>query len=39
LHEADIIIVGDNSLSPIDALKGIRIIVNDGKVVLNKVEQ
>jgi len=37
--EADIVIVGDNPLSSIDALKDIRIIVNDGQVVFNKVDQ
>jgi imidazolonepropionase-like amidohydrolase len=37
--EADIVIVGDNPLSSIEALKDIRMIVNDGKVVLNKVDQ
>lgn len=36
--EADIVIVGDNPLSSIAALKDIRIIVNDGQVVFNKVE-
>ena len=34
--EADIVIVGDNPLSSIAALKDIRIIVNDGQVVFNK---
>jgi imidazolonepropionase-like amidohydrolase len=37
--EADIVIVGENPLSSIDALKDIRVIVNDGKVVFNKVDQ
>ena len=37
--EADIVIVGENPLSSIDALKDIRMIVNDGKVVFNKVDQ
>jgi imidazolonepropionase-like amidohydrolase len=37
--EADIVIVGDNPLSSIDALKDIRIIVNDGQVVFNKVDK
>ena len=37
--EADIVIVGDNPLSSIEALKDIRMIVNDGKVVFNKVDQ
>jgi imidazolonepropionase-like amidohydrolase len=37
--EADIVVVGDNPLSSIGALKDIRIIVNDGKVVFNKVDQ
>lgn len=36
--EADIVIVGDNPLSSIEALKDIRIIVNDGRVVFNKVD-
>src|SRR4029434_8172980 len=33
--EADIVIVGDNPLSSIEALKDIRMIVNDGTVVFN----
>jgi imidazolonepropionase-like amidohydrolase len=33
--EADIVVVGDNPLSSIKALKDIRMIVNDGKVVFN----
>ena len=33
--EADIVIVNDNPLSSVEALKDIRIIVNDGKVVFN----
>ena len=37
--EADIVIVGNNPPSSIEALKDIRIIVNDGKVVFNKVDQ
>jgi imidazolonepropionase-like amidohydrolase len=37
--EADIVIIGDNPLSSIEALKDIRIIINDGTVVLNKVDQ
>jgi imidazolonepropionase-like amidohydrolase len=37
--EADIVIVGDNPLSSIEALKGIRMIVNDGTVVFNKFDQ
>lgn len=37
--EADIVIVGDNPLSSIEALKDIRIVVNDGKVVFNKVDK
>lgn len=37
--EADILIIGDNPLSSIEALKDIRMIVNDGKVVFNKVDQ
>ena len=37
--EADIVIVGDNPLSSLEALKDIRIIVNDGQVVFNKVDQ
>jgi imidazolonepropionase-like amidohydrolase len=37
--EADIVIVGDNPLSSIEALKDIRIMVNDGTVVFNKVDQ
>lgn len=37
--EADIVIVGENPLSSISALKDIRIIVNDGRVVFNKVDQ
>ena len=37
--EADIVIVDDNPLLSIGALKGIRIIVNDGNVVFNKVDQ
>ena len=37
--EADIVIVGGDPLSSIEALKDIRMIVNDGKVVLNKVDQ
>lgn len=37
--EADIVIIGDNPLSSIEALKDIRIIVNDGTVVFNKVDQ
>jgi len=37
--EADIVIVGGNPLSSIEALKDIRMIVNDGKVVFNKVDQ
>jgi imidazolonepropionase-like amidohydrolase len=37
--EADIVVVGENPLSSIGALKDIRIIVNDGKVVFNKVDQ
>jgi imidazolonepropionase-like amidohydrolase len=37
--EADIVIVGDNPLSSIAALKDIRMIVNDGQVVFNKVDQ
>ena len=37
--EADIVIVGDNPLSSIAALKDIRMIVNDGTVVFNKVDQ
>lgn len=36
--EADIVIVGDNPLSSIEALKDIRMIVNDGTVVFNKVD-
>ena len=37
--EADIVIVGDNPLSSIEALKDIRMIVNDGTVVFNKIDQ
>ncbi|HSE32142.1 MAG TPA: amidohydrolase family protein [Pyrinomonadaceae bacterium] len=37
--EADIVIVGDNPLSSIEALKDIRMIVNDGVVVFNKIDQ
>jgi imidazolonepropionase-like amidohydrolase len=37
--EADIVIVGDNPLSSIEALKDIRMIVNDGTVVFNKMDQ
>ena len=37
--EADIVIIGDNPLSTIGALKDIRIVVNDGQVVFNKVDQ
>ena len=37
--EADIVIIGDNPLSSIEALKDIRIIVNDGQVVFKKVDQ
>ena len=37
--EADIVVVGENRLSSIGALKDIRMIVNDGKVVFNKVDQ
>lgn len=37
--EADIVIVGDNPLSSIEALKDIRIIVNDGQVVFNKLDK
>ncbi len=37
--EADIVIVGDNPLSSIAALKDIRMIVSDGTVVFNKVDQ
>ena len=37
--EADIVIVGDNPLSAIEALKDIRMIVNDGTVVFRKVDQ
>lgn len=36
--EADIVIVGDNPLLSIEALKDIRMIVNDGTVVFNKVD-
>lgn len=36
--EADIVIIGDNPLSSIGALKDIRMIVNDGTVVFNKVD-
>jgi imidazolonepropionase-like amidohydrolase len=36
--EADIVIIGDNPLSSIGALKDIRIVVNDGTVVFNKVD-
>jgi hypothetical protein len=31
--------IGDKPLSPIEALKNIRMIVNDGKVIFNKVDQ
>lgn len=31
--------IGDKLLSSIEALKDIRMIVNDGKVVFNKVDQ
>jgi imidazolonepropionase-like amidohydrolase len=34
----DTVIVGENPLSSIDVLKDIRMIVNDGKVVFNKVD-
>ena len=37
--EADIVIIGDNPLSSIEALKDIRIIVNDGKVAWQKPER
>jgi hypothetical protein len=37
--EADIVVVGDNPLSTIEALKDIRMIVNDRQVILNKVDQ
>ena len=37
--EADIVIIGDNPLSSIEALKDIRIIVNDGQVVFNKLDK
>ena len=36
--EADIVIIGDNPLSSIKALKDIRMVVNDGKVVFNKLD-
>jgi imidazolonepropionase-like amidohydrolase len=36
--EADIVIVDGDPLSSIEALKDIRMIVNDGKVVFNKVD-
>ena len=34
--EADIVVIGGNPLLSIEALKDIRVIVNDGTVVLNK---
>ena len=37
--EADIVIIGDNPLSSIGALKDIRIVVNDGKVAWQKRER
>ena len=37
--EADIVIIGDDPLSSMQALKDIRIIVNDGTIVIKKVEQ
>lgn len=37
--ETDIVIVGANPLSSIEALKDIRNIVNDRQVVFNRVEQ
>ena len=37
--EADIVIIGDNPLSSILALKDIRIVVNDGKVAWQKPER
>lgn len=36
--EADIVVVGDNPLASIQALKDVRMIVNDGKIVFNKIE-
>jgi imidazolonepropionase-like amidohydrolase len=36
--EADVVIVDENPLSSIEALKDIRIIVNDGRVVFRKVD-
>lgn len=37
--EADIVVVGGNPLSSIESLKDIRMIVNDGTVVVNKIHQ
>ena len=31
--------IGDKPLSPIEVLNDIRMIVNDGKVIFNKIDQ
>lgn len=37
--DADIVIIGGDPLSSIEALKDVRMVVNDGKVVFNKIDR
>ncbi len=37
--EADIVVIGGDPLSSIEALKDIRMVVNNGKIIFNKIDR